>query len=50
MHHTAVAALAVLILSHHYSFSSNEHDYKTQPTCFGEEAKNSAFPGFISGV
>jgi hypothetical protein len=48
MHHITVAALAALILSHHCSFSSNENDYKMHPTCFGGEAKNSTFPGFIS--
>jgi hypothetical protein len=50
MHHIAVAALAALILSQHCSFSSNAHDYKTHPTCFGEEAENSAFPDFICGI
>ena len=50
MLHIAVAALAALILWHHCSFSSNDRDYKTHPTCFGGEAKNSAFRGFISGI
>jgi hypothetical protein len=50
MYHIAVAALAALILSHHCSFFSNEHDYRAHPTYFGGEAKCVAFPGFISGI